>query len=212
MADSHTPEAAQTPETAQDAGAAQTTEAVQTFEPEGRAIPFAEEGEGPAVVLIAERGESIAYLGALAHSLTQEDFRVVRIGGRADEESASSPAERAQDVVDLLDQLGVGDAWIGGHGHGGTIARHVALEHHDRVDGVLLLGVEPLQPPLAAGLPVLVIQGTADDVTPAQNGRTLQESAPELVSVVAVEGAGHDFPATHVGETSWAIEDYLDWD
>ncbi|WP_378146577.1 alpha/beta hydrolase [Cnuibacter sp. UC19_7] len=194
MADSHTPDTA------------------QTFEPEGRAIPFAEEGAGPVVVLIAERGEGIGYLGALAHSLSQEDFRVVRIGGRADEDSASGPEERAQDVVDLLDHIGVGDAWIGGHGHGGTIARYVALEHHDRVDGVLLLGVEPLQPPLAAGLPVLVIQGTADDVTPAQYGQTLQESAPELVSVVAVEGAGHDFPASHVGETSWAIEDYLDWD
>ena len=67
-------------------------------------------------------------------------------------------------------------------------------------------------PPLAAGVPVLVIQGTDDAITPPANGDALQASAPELVSVVPVDGGGHMFPATHIGATSWAIEDYLDWD
>ncbi|MFB2583954.1 alpha/beta hydrolase [Herbiconiux liukaitaii] len=164
-------------------------------------VASAEEGNGPAVVLVAERGEGIGPLAALAHSVAQEDFRVVRIA-----------AETVQEVVEVLDELQVADAWIGGHGFGGTIARGVALEHHDRVNGVILLGVESAATELAEGIPVLVIQASLDEVNPPARGDALQAAAPGLVSVVAVEGADHRFPTTHAGETSWAIEDYLDWD
>lgn len=182
----------------------------QIFEPDGRTIPYAAEGDGPALVLIADRGSDIDLLGSLSHSVSQEDFRVVRIGVRAD----ASANELAQDVVDVMDHLGLTAAWVGGHAFGGSVARQISLDHHDRVNGVLLLGVESadVAPPLADGLPVLVVQGTEDDVTPPANGEALQASAPGLVSVVPIEGGGHLFPSTHVGATSWAIEDYLDWD
>jgi pimeloyl-ACP methyl ester carboxylesterase len=65
---------------------------------------------------------------------------------------------------------------------------------------------------LAPAVPVLVIQGAEDRMTPPINGQQLQASAPDRVSVVDVEGAGHLFPVTHVGATAWPIEDYLDWD
>ncbi len=182
----------------------------QIFEPDGRAITYAVEGEGPALVLITERGSDVDELGSLAHSVSQEDFRVVRIGAR----EGDIAQDLVKDVVDVMDHLGLADAWVGGHGFGGSIARAVSLDHHDRVNGVLLLGVEAadVAPPLAEGLPVLVVQGTADEVTPEANGTELQASAPGLVSVVPIDGAGHMFPLTHVGATSWAIEDYLDWD
>ena len=183
------------------------------FEPQGRAIPIADEGAGPVVVLVAERGEGIDYLGALAHLLVEEDFRIVRIAA-APAESTAPAEEVAQSVEDVLDHLGVSDAWIGGHGFGGTVARHIAHRRHDRVNGVLLFGVEAGAglPEPAADIPVLVIQGDADEVTPPANGEALRAAAPALVSVVPIEGGGHRFPATHVGATSWAIEDYLDWD
>jgi pimeloyl-ACP methyl ester carboxylesterase len=218
----------------------------RTFEPEGRAIPFATEGTGPAVVLIAGLGLNVSYLGALAHSVATEDFEVVRIGSRrpsGDADVALSMHDLAQDVVDVMDHLGIDHAWVGGHGFGGTIAREVSLDHHDRVNGVLLLGVEgdaPAEPrdvpdgvrdaevvalqrrardastgewtALAPGIPVLVVQGADDDVAPSANGEALRASAPDRVSVVGIEDAGHLFPLTHVGATSWAIEDYLDWD
>ncbi|WOQ68915.1 alpha/beta hydrolase [Microbacterium limosum] len=217
----------------------------QIFDADGRAIPFAVEGDGPALVLIAGLGLGIDYLGALAHSVSEEDFRVIRLGTRrvpSDPSASVTMSQLAQDVVDVLDELGIADAWIGGHEFGGAVARIVALEHADRVNGVLLLGVdEPASspgaveapehlrddavaqmqrsargaaqlPPLAPAIPVLVIQGTEDPVAPAANGDALQVAAPDRVSVVRVEGGGHLFPATHVGATSWAIEDYLDWD
>ena len=168
---------------------------------DGRSIVFTAEGAGPAIVLVADEGSSIASLAAVAHSVATEDFQVVRI-----------ETGDAQDVVDVLDELGIADAWIGGHGAGGSVARTVARIQHDRVNGLLLLGVEAEAPGLPAGIPVLVIQASDDEITPPVNGETLRTEAPAQVSVVTIEGGGHRFPETRIGETAWAIEDYLDWD
>ncbi|MBA8815853.1 pimeloyl-ACP methyl ester carboxylesterase [Microbacterium halimionae] len=216
----------------------------QIFEPDARAIPYAIEGNGAAVVLIAGQGLNIDSLGTLAHSVAAEDFTLVRIGSRRPSDAAVSMRDIAQDVIDVMDHLKVADAWVGGHGFGGSVAREVAVDYAARVNGLLLLGVESADQsggldvalipehlrdvdvaelqgaareasdlaPLADGIPVLVIQATEDPITPAANGDALQAAAPDRVSVVRVEGAAHMFPVTHIGEASWAIEDYLDWD
>lgn len=220
----------------------------QIFEPDGRAVAYIDEGAGPTVVLLPAAGLDFAYLGTLASILVEEDFRVIRIGPRAT--AADSLHDLAQDVVDVLDALGVASAWIGGHAFGGAVARTVAIDHHDHVDGILLLGVDDGAPvdrtaaltavfgadytpdadlesrqsaalaatptaewaQIAADTPTLVIQADGDEITPPANGFALQASAPALVSVKSVDGAGHLFALTHPGETSWFIEDYLDWD
>ncbi|SKA99440.1 Alpha/beta hydrolase family protein [Agreia bicolorata] len=179
----------------------------QIFEPDARAISYAVEGNGPTVVLVADTDLPIDYLGTLAHILVEEDFRVLRIAA-----GSASAHDLARSVVDIMDAVGIRDAWLGGHGFGGSVARAVALDFHDRVNGVLLLGVEAGDLTLAEGLPVLVIQGSDDDVTPPANGEALQAAAPDRVSVVSIDGGGHMFPSENVGATSWAIEDYLDWD
>jgi pimeloyl-ACP methyl ester carboxylesterase len=112
----------------------------EIFEPDGRGIPYTDEGIGPAVVLVPDRGLNTSYLGTLAHMLTEADHRIVRVGARR--AAAASMHDLAQDVVDLMDHLQLEHAWIGGHGFGGSVARTVALDHTDRVNGVLLLGVE----------------------------------------------------------------------
>jgi len=224
----------------------------QIFEPEGRAIPYVDErSNGPALVLLPGQGLNISYLGPLAHALVEEDFHVVRIGPRHPATATDAEVslhDLAQDVVDVMDHLGLAAAWVGGHAFGGTVARTVSLDHPGRVNGVLLLGVEGAVPTdelagdteipagardadvvsmqraaqavtadvewssLAPGLPVLVIQGTEDRLTPTANGEALRASAPDRVSVTSVEGGGHLFPVTHIGATAWPIEDYLDWD
>ncbi len=186
-----------------------TAATLQTFEPDGRAISYLDEGTGPALVLIPETGQEIGSLGTLASILVEEDFRVVRLGAL---DADADVHALARTVVDVMDAVGLDHAWIGGHGFGGTVARTVAADHHDRVNGVLLLAPEPADIPLAADIPVLVVHGTADDVTPLAESERLVASAPALASLKTVEGAGHLFPATHPGETSWFIEDYLDWD
>lgn len=114
-----------------------TTRAI--FEPDGRAISYIDEGEGPAtVVLIPGLGLNPAYLGTLASVLVELGFRVLRI--RARRTAAADLHAYAQDVVDVMDEAGIADAWIGGHGFGGAVARTVALDHLDRANGILILG------------------------------------------------------------------------
>ncbi|GAA1645554.1 alpha/beta fold hydrolase [Microbacterium flavum] len=186
-----------------------TTATISTFEPDGRAIAYIDEGAGPALVLIPETGQDIASLGTLASILVEEDFRVVRLAPLAPETDVES---HVQTVADLMDAVSLPHAWIGGHGFGGTVARAVSHAHHERVDGVLLLAPEPIEGALVEDIPVLVIHGTDDEQTPRSESERLVASAPAIASLKLVEGAGHLFPATHPGETSWFIEDYLDWD
>ncbi|MFS0867061.1 alpha/beta fold hydrolase [Microbacterium sp. 179-B 1A2 NHS] len=113
----------------------------QTFEPDGRGIPFIDEGDGPALVLLPAQGLDIAYLGALASILEEEGFRILRVGSRRPGQKATMH-DLARDVVDVMDAVGIDSAWIGGHAFGGAVARTVALDHPGRAGGVLLLGVE----------------------------------------------------------------------
>ncbi len=221
-----------------------TTTEPRIFEPDGRAVRYIVdgEGEGPVLVLLPGRGLEITYLGTLAMVLEEEGFRVVRISARRT--AAATMHDLAQDVIDVLDHLGFDDAWIGGHGFGGTVARTVALDHADRVNGVLLLTVDgagaltddvtgelPADAAVAgmqaAALaatpeaewatvaphhPILIIQGSHDQIAPPDNGEQLRAAAPHLVSLTTIEGAGHLFVSTHAGETGFLIEDYLGMD
>ncbi len=254
--------------------------ALQIFEPDGRAIPFVEEGEGPvAIVLLPAQGMGVGYLGTLTHVLEEEGFHLVRIGPRAATDAVLTLHDLAQDVVDVLDHLGLRSAYLAGHAFGGALARTVALDHHDRVEGLLLLGVQSTEPlaaeasaaletafsdadepeqlaamrvlagerlgaelvwnafsrsrdaaaarmqaaaleatpeaewtTLADSLPILVLQGTEDRVTPVGNGDALQATAPERASAARIDGGGHLFVLTHAGELGMQIEDYLAWD
>lgn len=251
----------------------------QIFEPDGRAIPFVEEGEGPVrVVLLPAFGLGISSLGTLSHVLEEEGFHLLRVGVRTGETESVTLHDLAQDVADVMAHLGFGSAWIAGHGFGGALARTFAHDHADLVEGVALIGVEsgevvdlvptaplavalsdagddelldaaaalgghadaafardvltrhrdldaaPVQARALAATPeddwstlapafaVLVVQGSADRLNPAENARALQASAPERVSLTLIEGAGHLGILTHAGEVGFAIEDYLAWD
>src|SRR3546814_8560 len=66
--------------------------------------------------------------------------------------------------------------------------------------------------PLAPSLPVLILQGTEDTLTPPANGDELQASAADRASAARIEGGGYLFVLTHPGEIGVQIEDYLAWD
>ncbi|MEO7121851.1 MAG: alpha/beta hydrolase [Lacisediminihabitans sp.] len=193
--------------------------AERVFEPEGRAVPYVEEGDGPvSLVLIADLALDSDRLGVVAHYLAKEaGFHVVRVGPSGESKEAELPVderagERVDDTLAVIDHLGLDHTWIGGHGSGGTLARRFAAEHVERVNGLLLLGVEDEPIPLAPVIPVLIIQAMDDATTPPANGEKLQELAPERVSITSIDGADHLFPVTHPMETAVIIEEYLDWD
>lgn len=182
----------------------------QIFEPEGRAIPFVDEGDGPVkLVLIQEHGLAADVLGVVAHYLAEEaGFHVLRIGHR---EGDASLQERVGDALAVIDSVGFDDTWVGGHGFGGTVARALVAEHSDRANGLLLLGVEDVDIPVAPVLPVLIVQADDDDVTPPANAQRLQAQIPDRSSIKSI-GGDHLFPMHHPVETAVLIEEYLDWD
>jgi len=186
-----------------------------TFEPDGRAVPYAVEGDGPvSLVLLSASDLDGDGLGVVAHYLAEEaGFQVTRIGSRSGADAAEAAiADRVSDAAAVADHLGITHTWIGGYGFGGTIARQFSTEHHDRVNGLLLLGVEETSIALTPVIPVLIIQGSDDGVTPPANGEQLRSTAPERASVTTIDGADHHFPMTHPIETAVIIEEYLDWD
>ena len=184
---------------------------IQIFEPEGRAIPYAVEGDGPVgLVLLASSALESGDLAVVAHYLAEEaGFHIVRIGPR---DGADSADARSEDALAIIDHVGLDHTWIGGHGAAGTAARAFAASHTDRVNGLLLLAVEESDVALAPTIPVLIVQGTNDDVTPPSNGEALQATAPARASIKTVASGGHDFPTSHPIETAVIIEEYLDWD
>ncbi|MBO0979289.1 alpha/beta fold hydrolase [Microbacterium sp. SD291] len=184
----------------------------QIFEPDGRAIPFVDEGDGPVkLVLIQEHGLAADVLGVVSHYLAEEaGFHVLRIGHRADGADASFD-ERVADALAVIDHAGLQETWIGGHGFGGTVARALVEAHPDRANGLLLLGVEGTDIPVPPAIPVLIIQGTEDSMTPAANAERLQSTVPDRSSIKTIAG-DHLFPMTHPIETAVVIEEYLDWD
>lgn len=183
----------------------------QIFEPDGRAIPFVDEGDGPVkLVLIQERGLAADVLSVAAHYLAEEaGFHVLRVGHRADGEATLD--ERVADVLAVIDHVGIEDTWVGGHGFGGTIARALVAAHVDRANGLLLLGVEDVDIAVAPAIPVLIVQGTEDVDTPAANAERLQATVPDRSSIKTIVG-DHLFPMHHPIETGVIIEEYLDWD
>ena len=181
------------------------------LEHDGRSVPYLVEGEGPiGLVLIAAGSLETDPLGVVAHYLAEEaGFHVVRIGA---DPTATDREQRGADAIAVMDHLGFDDAWIGGYGAGGTIARVATAAHPDRANGLLLLGVEEADIALAPMIPVLIVQGTDDETMPAANAERLQSAAPERASIKSIAGADHRFPLTHLMDTAVTIEEYLDWD
>jgi pimeloyl-ACP methyl ester carboxylesterase len=190
-----------------------TSESTQIFEPDGRAIPVAEEGDGPvAVVLLPARGFGIDSLGTIAHVLEEEGFRTLRVGVRAEPSDGVTLHDLAQDVVDVLEDRGVRGAYLAGHGFGGALARVVALDHHDHVEGLILLGVaEPGEPDpeVAAALKTAISDAAADDVRDAT--RVLAGEAANLDLAVAHLVRTRDVAAAAVQDAALAATPPAEW-
>jgi pimeloyl-ACP methyl ester carboxylesterase len=113
----------------------------------------------PLVVLVAGGGaQLVAWREELIALIVAEGFRVVRFdnrdtglserfGGPDDVDGGYELSDLADDVVRVLDALGVDSAHIVGHSMGGMMAQMVAIHHPERVRSLGLLSTIPGQGP-----------------------------------------------------------------
>ncbi len=111
---------------------------------------------GPPLVLLHGRCANQSDWDGITERLAQR-FRVyvpdLRGHGGSDYPGTYGLPEMAEDIVGLLDHLDIEKAAIIGHSLGGVVAYHLAANHPERVD-VLLLEDPP--PPLPMTRPALV--------------------------------------------------------
>jgi pimeloyl-ACP methyl ester carboxylesterase len=105
----------------------------------------------PALVLLHGAGNSMmAWDAALCEAIAGRGRFVVRLDSRDAGQSArrsdpgpTSMDDMAGDVVALLDALALPAAVLAGVSHGGVLAQIVAVEHPDRVSGLVLISTTP---------------------------------------------------------------------
>ena len=105
------------------------------------------EGSGPPLLLVRGLGRSHRFFEPIVPHLAGR-FTVIRFDNRGSGQTDTPPGmyttqQMAADCVAVLDAAGVGSAWVLGMSMGGMIALDMALEHPDRVRGLILGSVIP---------------------------------------------------------------------
>ncbi len=106
----------------------------------------------PAVVLIHGFPQSHVMWHRVAAALKDDFFLVMpdlrgygdssKLPASADHQQASKRA-MAADIVAMLDQLGIGQAFVCGHDRGARVAHRLALDHPTRVAKLCLIDIAP---------------------------------------------------------------------
>ena len=110
---------------------------------QGVKVAYQTLGQGTPIVLIMGLGLPGLIWKELADRLVEEHFQVTIMDNRGTGHSDAplppySMAQMADDVVRVLDAEGIDQAIICGVSFGGMLSQHVALNHPERVSGLLL--------------------------------------------------------------------------
>src|SRR5687768_16236662 len=109
-------------------------------------LPYAEQGARAGIPVLMLHGWS-DYLRSFEPVFPHLPSAVRAIAatqrghGDADRPAGGySPSDLASDAIALLDSLGIERAVVVGHSMGAWVAQRIAIEHPERVDGVVLAG------------------------------------------------------------------------
>jgi aminoacrylate hydrolase len=110
----------------------------------GGSIAYDLDGSGPTLVLISGLGGLASFFAGYADAARRAGFRTLRYDHRG--VGRSSPLEpgdtsipaMVDDVIGLLDHLGIDSAAVLGHSTGGAIAQMLAADHPERVSRLVL--------------------------------------------------------------------------
>jgi pimeloyl-ACP methyl ester carboxylesterase len=107
-------------------------------------LPYTEKGAGtPVLMLHGWTDSQRSFEPVFPHlpSAVRAIAPTQRGHGDADRPADGySPSDLAGDAVALLDSLGIDRAVLVGHSMGAWVAEQIAIEHPERVDGVVLVG------------------------------------------------------------------------
>ena len=109
-------------------------------------LPARELPAGPPILLLhGATSNACDMVYALGEALSQH-HRVIAIdrpghgwSDRLDGSADASPAVQANRIAQALDKLGVGKVVVVGHSYSGSVAANLALDHKDKVAGLVLL-------------------------------------------------------------------------
>ena len=109
--------------------------------PGGRLFAVSE-GEGPPIVLIHAAIANLRAWDGMVPGLVEDGFRVVRYDYRAFGASTTEDVDfsNRNDLIAVLDDLGIGRAALVGNSRGGQIAFDTAIEFPERVVAVVGVG------------------------------------------------------------------------
>lgn len=158
----------------------------------GKELAVEVDGDGPAVLLVHGLGGTSNFFQPQVAALA-ERFRVIRPdmegSGRSPVAGTLSIDGFADDLVALLDALGVDAARVVGHSMATITVRTLAARHADRVSHLALLGAVP------APLPDAGRQGQHDRAAKARAGE-MPAIADAVMTNATAEATRRDHPAT----------------
>jgi len=131
-----------------------------TADANGIKTNYLEAGSGPVVILVHGSGPGVtAYANwRLVIPALAEQFRVIApdmvgFGFSERPDNAKYGVQTwADQVVGLMDSLGIGQASIVGNSFGGAIALRMASQHPDRINRLVLMGSMGVDFPITEGL------------------------------------------------------------
>lgn len=109
-------------------------------------LPYVEQGDATGVPVVMLHGATDSwrsYEPVLPH--LPEDIRAIAVTQRGHGDAPKPERgylieDLAGDVVDLMDELELGQAVVVGHSMGSWVARQIAIDHPERVLGLVLAG------------------------------------------------------------------------
>mgnify|MGYP000259137851 CR=1 FL=1 len=110
-------------------------------------LNYSIQGEGSPVILMHGMFGSLSNLGVVGRTLTDQ-YQVISVDLRNHGESPHSLEmdypSMAEDIIELMDELGLQEADLLGHSMGGKIAMQIALNNPDRVNKLIIADIAPV--------------------------------------------------------------------
>ncbi|MEM7284595.1 MAG: alpha/beta fold hydrolase [Pseudomonadota bacterium] len=111
-------------------------------------LNFKQKGDGQPIILMHGMFGSLSNLGVVSRHFANE-YHTISVDLRNHGDSPHTPnmsyPEMANDVLALMDKIGIKQAHLLGHSMGGKVAMQLALTHPSRADKVVVADISPVQ-------------------------------------------------------------------